>query len=311
MKKLIIQIIITALLILAVPIIGICAGIFELQEEVNLPGLSKSNEFHIDEKIKNRLPDQIQDKLDVIEKRKESEINNPKEAATYINEEMVKRNQHITFTYKPDYEFSGDANAFWDELYPEIFKITNNPKGGHYLKYNYTQVNMNMEGTTKEVTVSLNVSYHTTPEEEKAVDEKVAQILSELDLHDKSEYQKAKLIYDYIKDTATYGKSEDMYSAYGTLIDHQSVCNGYALSFYRLGKEAGLDVVCISGKGSNEAHLWNAVKLNGKYYQCDVTWDSQSGRHMYFLKGTDDFDNHKSDTNNDTEIINNLSTQNY
>lgn len=330
MKKLISAIIIVALLIPAVPTIGIYAGIFNLskenQERINeLPWnqkefwISESNislgnikdRFPGKEELKEKLPTQITAKLELFQQEKEAEINNPKEAGQYVKGEMIKRKEHIEFTYKPDYKFDGNANQFWSDLQQHIFEITDSPKDGHYLLYNYKQFNLNMEGTTNEVLVKLDFKYHSTAEEEAAVDKRVDQILDELNIENKSDYEKAKAIYDYIKKATTYSKTEDMYSAYGTLIDHQSVCNGYALAFYRLGKQAGLDVVCISGRGHNEPHLWNAVKLNGQYYLCDVTWDSQTGSYMYFLKGKSDFDDHYADGRNDREIINNLAYKNY
>lgn len=36
-----------------------------------------------------------------------------------------------------------------------------------------------------------------------------------------------------------------------------------------------LEIPCqiIIGKGNGEAHAWNIVKIEGKWYQIDVTWD--------------------------------------
>jgi transglutaminase-like putative cysteine protease len=60
-----------------------------------------------------------------------------------------------------------------------------------------------------------------------------------------------------------------------------SVCAGYAQLLTALGKALGLDVVYVvgdartTGTGENgDGHAWSAVKLGGRYYLADATWDS-------------------------------------
>ena len=35
----------------------------------------------------------------------------------------------------------------------------------------------------------------------------------------------------------------------------------------------GIENYTISGKAGNDQHIWNVVKINGDWYQVDVTWD--------------------------------------
>ena len=50
-------------------------------------------------------------------------------------------------------------------------------------------------------------------------------------------------------------------------------------AFYELAKAAGLEVKYISGTADNgsgngyQGHAWNQVKVDGQWYQVDVTWD--------------------------------------
>lgn len=83
------------------------------------------------------------------------------------------------------------------------------------------------------------------------------------------------------------------------------VCEGYARLYAALGKAAGLDVAYVTGyirdtrrnvrEGAGDAeiqatlegnaHAWNAVKLDGKWYLVDTTWDDPGDQldSVYFL----------------------------
>ena len=77
------------------------------------------------------------------------------------------------------------------------------------------------------------------------------------------------------------------YTAYGALVDdgegrnNSVVCEGYANAFQYLLKRAGIMSVQITGIGgsvvngvSDEGlHAWNAVLLDGEWYEVDCTWD--------------------------------------
>ena len=60
---------------------------------------------------------------------------------------------------------------------------------------------------------------------------------------------------------------------------------------YRLLLTAGIDCRFIGGLSRNEAHSWNIVKLNGKYYNIDATWDAgKYPTYKYFLVPPSEFD---------------------
>ena len=62
----------------------------------------------------------------------------------------------------------------------------------------------------------------------------------------------------------------------------------YALAFQRIMQEMKIPCMYVKGKD----HAWNMVKLKGKWYFVDVTWDDSFGGYKYFLKGTSDFSGH-------------------
>ena len=104
-----------------------------------------------------------------------------------------------------------------------------------------------------------------------------------------SEYEREVYVYKYIINHCVYDENiidnieyenshPSLFNLYGVMVDHQAVCEGYAYSFDYLCSELGVDSVCICGTVEDEEnadilHLWNAVELDGEWYQADVTWD--------------------------------------
>ncbi len=90
--------------------------------------------------------------------------------------------------------------------------------------------------------------------------------------------QKLFYLHDYIVLNAEYDYEQLNYqnkpisqSAYGNLVLHTSVCDGYARAFYDLANRAGVETYDVLGPTMN--HAWNLVKLDGKFYYVDCTWD--------------------------------------
>lgn len=120
-------------------------------------------------------------------------------------------------------------------------------------------------------------------------------------------YQNIKMVHDYLVDTIEYDTSiskANIYNVYGALINHVSVCEGYARAFKYLMDEMQIPCVLVIGKGTNsqgqtENHAWNYIQLNGTWYAVDSTWDDpvvtggghvrEESKYRYFLKGNNTF----------------------
>ena len=70
------------------------------------------------------------------------------------------------------------------------------------------------------------------------------------------------------------------HTAYGALVDHAAVCDGYSLGLKYLLSRAGIPSVMVPGivgTGSDRSnyggHAWNLVQLGSKWYEVDSTWD--------------------------------------
>lgn len=147
-----------------------------------------------------------------------------------------------------------------------------------------------------------------------------------------TDVQKALVIHDYICDIATYpvlksaADDKDIYhSAYGLFYDGNVVCAGYALAYSYLLNYLGIP--CEYVTSDPMVHAWNAVQIDGKWYNVDLTWDDMSlynnsmnlrgGMfHNCFLKSDEAFSGeigryHYGGTTYDNIVMNDTAYDNY
>lgn len=101
-----------------------------------------------------------------------------------------------------------------------------------------------------------------------------------------SEYDMALWLHDWTLDQLEYDHSLNWCSAESGLTRHQGTCESYQRIYSKLLDAAGIANGRITGNG----HTWNAVKIDGKWCQMDLTWDDASDnwygdldqRHLYF-----------------------------
>lgn len=102
--------------------------------------------------------------------------------------------------------------------------------------------------------------------------------------------EKEKYVHDALIEKADYVLSAPMnQSAYSALVDGDTVCAGYARAFQYLLQQLGIPCYYCTGY-SGEEHAWNIVKIDGAYYNADVTWDdTDPSTYDYFNKTDADF----------------------
>lgn len=95
-----------------------------------------------------------------------------------------------------------------------------------------------------------------------------------------SDYEKELAFHDYLvthcqytEDVEGYEAGDDIYRAYGALINHNAVCNGYAEALQLLLQCAGIPSKFVVGTAGDIDHAWNLVELDGKWYHLDSTWN--------------------------------------
>ena len=127
-------------------------------------------------------------------------------------------------------------------------------------------------------------------------------------------YDKIKVIHDYIVNNTKYDKIEatkidnnnyeniSSHKAYNVLINGIGVCNGYADALSIFLYYMGID----NFKVSTNNHIWNVLYLNNNWSHIDITWDdpvtsdgSDILTHDYFMISTTDItkdlENHNFD----------------
>ena len=216
-------------------------------------------------------------------------------AVSYLRKQMVSRETEITLNFPASWFTSHKDGLYWDLLY-DAMKCDDSSTGqeGDALLYGYAGCNVSYSTAGY---IKYTMAYHSNAEQEAKLTEAVAAAMAKLQLNGLSEAKKITKIHDYICNHVDYAynsKEEQIYTAYGALCTGKAVCQGYAVLFYRLCKEAGLSVRIISGTGNGGAHAWNIVRIGSKYYNVDCTWDGQNTAtyNDFLLKSEADFSDH-------------------
>lgn len=220
------------------------------------------------------------------------------EAKEYILEQIKARNTTFTVVHRTQRYYDG----YSIDLALEAMKHTGVPNEGDYLMMQFKNIscqgNYSYVGGGFNLSVTYTITYFTTAQQEALVDEAINELLSYFDFSSSSDYDKIYTIYRWICDNVEYdyfGQGLLKHSAYSAIIDGKAVCQGYAVLFYRLMLELGIDCRVISGVSGDERHAWNIVNLGGVYYNVDATWDAGSAYYDFFLKTDADFSDHTRD----------------
>lgn len=202
---------------------------------------------------------------------------------------------------------------------------TGAPTEGDYLKWQYagygaSALSWSYGGSNPQCfMITYNITgYYTDTTQEYAVDTFVTELKNSTAIQSATDdYEKVKAIYDWLCTNVVYDYTNLnspeytlKHTAYAAAINHTAVCQGYAVLFYRLALECGIDARVIAGKGKGangwEDHAWNIVKLGGNYYLLDATWDAtkelyqKPAKYDWFLKGSESFTSHNPGTEQDT-----------
>lgn len=214
----------------------------------------------------------------------------------YLKEQLVARNSQITVSVPVEIDNKvGPVNAMTSA---EEYTESCSGQEGDALKYGGVGYNISTRGYTARVTYTYYMNYFSTAEQEEKLTNAVKSALKSLNVDEKTDEEKVIAIHNYICDHVDYdydGLSDSTntvkYTAYGALCNGKAVCNGYAVLFYRMCKEAGLSVRIISGTANGGSHAWNIVRVGDVYYNVDTTWDGQDSQILdhYLLKSEKDF----------------------
>ena len=187
----------------------------------------------------------------------------------------------LPFSISPD-----EAETIVDHVltdYPELFYVGD--------EYYYTQTGES--APVSAITFTPRMPRRQAERIWKQMMSRTAPLLSSLE--GKSDYQKARLVHDWLAENVSYSlDSTSDYTPYGAILRGKAACEGYAEAYTLLLRQLGVSASVVGGTGvtadGSEAHAWNIVRINDEYVLVDVTWDDEeeSDRisHIYFALKT-------------------------
>jgi len=125
-----------------------------------------------------------------------------------------------------------------------------------------------------------------------ALDEKANRIISSvIKTSCNDEYSLLTSLYNSLQKNIQYdteefnailrGKSKILasHNAYGAIMNRTAVCDGYSSAFALLAQKLGFECTIANGRSAylsrpSVNHAWNIIKLQGKFYHMDITWDA-------------------------------------
>ena len=232
-------------------------------------------------------------------------------AAEALREGMKNREELITVHVFDTVATQERLEALAGDIFAAAVKHTGESTEGDYLLWQWGGCKASAAYTPTDggynLNITFNATYYTTAAEEQAVDHAVEQLLKDLNVDQKSDYEKIKAVYDYICENVTYDHAHlndetyvHQFTAYAALIDGTAVCQGYAVLLYRLALELGVDARLISGIGNGGPHGWNIIEMEDLYYNADSTWDAGQTEYSFFLKSPTTFPDHTRDKEYET-----------
>ena len=143
-------------------------------------------------------------------------------------------------------------------------------------------------GTQVQYSVDGDVTAYTAEDMKKIIE-----VMEEIKLkipNNVDEYTKFKIIYDILAKAAKYDhrgcgdeaefEEKEFFrtrSLAGVLLRGRAVCYGYSLALKYVLNYNEIDANMVSGYAYNsidEKHAWDQVKIKGKWYNVDLTWDA-------------------------------------
>ncbi len=140
----------------------------------------------------------------------------------------------------------------------------------------------------------MEMQYFCTPEQihtyNGRIEKIMGQIIEDLDLAGKSEAEKVRRVHDYFcrnisydyegRGTSAVARQASAHSVIGVFSRKTAVCEGIAKAFKLILNAVDVNCIVVCGRCRsmtdvfmNGDHMWNIVRIDGKAYHMDVTWD--------------------------------------
>ena len=227
-----------------------------------------------------------------------------------LREGLKGFSEYITIRYYSEKKDISEISKLADSLLEDAYSYGDLPDEGDYLKYQIGGYDLEYGYEDKDPQkkfLKIYPKYYSYPLWEEELSLNVEKVMDSFSFtEDMTDEQKVRRIHDYIVENVSYDTvhKQNSYNhkkstAYYALMKKTAVCQGFCVLFYRMLKEAGIDNRIVTGQAryddGKEYHSWNLVKVDGMYYNTDITWDAMTGGYDYYLKSDNNFTSHERD----------------
>jgi uncharacterized protein YeeX (DUF496 family) len=192
-------------------------------------------------------------------------ITNTTDLQAKVKDAMLNRDTSLTVDYTGTYStLKSDVSNIINNIYASDDYL-------HYVSKGYGWQASLIRGV---IIMKFTFSYWETKLQSDLVDTKVKDVLSQIILPNMNDFDKEKVIHDWIVKNLSYDITLEHHSAYaGIVAPYKTVCQGYALLTYKMLSQAGIENKIVQGMAHSQLHVWNLVKIDSNWYQVDTTWD--------------------------------------
>lgn len=168
-----------------------------------------------------------------------------------------------------------------EEGIDRVFNAVMNDHPEFFYVEGYTYTKYTVRGELIKITFSGVYTMNTY--ERVLTENKLGEVLREVLAgigDDASDYEKVRYVYEYVIFHTDYQKeAKDNQNICSVLMYGESVCQGYAKTVQYLLNKLQVNATLVMGSVyDGEAHSFNLVEVDGKYYYVDATWGDASYR---------------------------------
>jgi len=191
-----------------------------------------------------------------------------------IYQHLQNRDSEISFSYV------GNRTEFKNNITQAIISA--------YSKDDYTarawvEIKPNTSVLNDKIDTTLKVSYLTSLEQEKYIDNEIKKIMTDIIKVNMSDLEKIRAINDYLINRYEYDYSLKSNNAYTALTTAKTICQGYSMTAYKMLNYAGIENRIIVGSLDGVSHSWNYILVNNKWYHLDITNNDAAKTNKYYL----------------------------
>ncbi|MBY7009280.1 transglutaminase domain-containing protein [Clostridium botulinum] len=201
-------------------------------------------------------------------------INNLDKVEENIYSHLENRDTNIKFLY------TGDKKEFEKNIAKVIEAAY---KKNDYIERSWVEITPTAKVVNGGIETDINITYLTDKNQEEYINAELKKESDLIFMNCKNDYDKVKAINEYLINRYEYDytyKSVDIYSA---LTSGKTICQGYAMTAYKMLNYAGIENRIVVGSASGTSHSWNLIKLDGKWYHLDITNNDATKSNKYFL----------------------------